>query len=62
MPDNPRVSFKVENGMFHIAFDPNRNGKAVATFAVDIAEIPSEIASVFKKEEPPVVEVKEEAK
>lgn len=44
-----KVSFSVIDGKFLIEIDPNADGKALLTVALDIAQVPAEIASLFSK-------------
>ena len=54
-----KVSFSVVDGKFVIEIDPNGDGKVLLTVALDIAQVPAEIASLFSKPaaaiEPPAV-------
>ncbi len=43
------LSMKVADGKFLIEVDPNKNGKPVLTLALDLSEVPSEVASIFVK-------------
>lgn len=44
-----KVSFSVVDGKFVIEVDPNGDGKVLLTVALDIAQVPVEIASLFTK-------------
>ena len=43
------TEMKLEDGHLVILVDPNKNGKPVLKVILDIAEVPSEIAELFKK-------------
>ena len=43
------VEFKVEGGKFYIKVDPNKDGQPVLELFIDIAEVPDEVISLFKK-------------
>lgn len=43
------VTFKVENNQLVISVDPNKDGEAVISVVVNIAEIPDEVASALIK-------------
>jgi hypothetical protein len=48
------VDFKIEESKLHLTVDPNRDGQAVVSLLVDLAEIPDEVLSALgkgKKEE-----------
>ena len=46
---NKAVSFEVVDGCLVIGVDPNRDGQAVVSLKVDLAEVPDEVAALFKK-------------
>ena len=48
--ENKVVEFKIEDGKMIIKVDPNKDGEAVISISVNIAEIPDEVVSAFKKD------------
>lgn len=44
-----KVEFSVVDGKFVIAVDPNADGKALLVVTLDIAQVPAEVAALFKK-------------
>lgn len=49
MEENKSVSFKVEDGKLVVQVDPNKDGQALLTVHLDIAEVPDEVIELFKK-------------
>ena len=49
MVENKAVSFKFENGKLIIGVDINKDGQNLLTIAIDLAEVPEEVLSIFKK-------------
>jgi hypothetical protein len=45
----PVVDYKIEEGMFKLTVDPNKNGKPLLFLQISLAEIPSEVIDIFKK-------------
>ena len=43
------LDFKIEDGKLHLSVDPNKDGQPVVTLVVDMAEVPDEVLSAFKK-------------
>ena len=41
------IDMSIRDGKFHLSVDPNKDGEPVLVLALDLAEIPDEIISVF---------------
>ena len=47
--ENKALSFSFDGAKLNIAIDPNKNGSPVIEIKVDMAEVPSEVLSLFTK-------------
>lgn len=45
---NDVVKFNITDGKLAVEVDPNKNGKPVLSLLIDLAEVPSEVLSVFQ--------------
>lgn len=48
-PEGKVVDFIVEGSKFLIKVDPNQDGQALVKIELDLAEVPDELLSLFKK-------------
>lgn len=49
MGEHKAIDFKIEDGKLKIAVDPNQDGEPVLKVEVDLAELPDEVISAFRK-------------
>jgi hypothetical protein len=47
--ENKVIDFNIVDGKFIVVVDPNKNGVAVIRVELNLAEIPSEVLSLFSK-------------
>lgn len=47
--ENKVLNFRIEDGFILIDVDPNKDGTAVISLRINLAEIPDEVLAVIKK-------------
>jgi hypothetical protein len=52
MGTDKAFEFKIEGGFLIITADPNKDGQNVMELKIDLLEVPDEIMSALKKDEP----------